>query len=102
MGDFITVSRASELGAGEVKAFKVADLKIAVAKVGEQLYAFGDTCTHRQCPLSKGELEETIVTCPCHGSQFDVSTGAVVRGPAEDPVDSYPVRVEGDAIQVEV
>jgi 3-phenylpropionate/trans-cinnamate dioxygenase ferredoxin subunit len=102
MAEFITVSPEGQLSAGEMKAFKVADLKIVVARVGEQLYAFGDTCSHRHCPLSRGELEETIVTCPCHGSQFDVSTGAVVRGPAEDPVLSYPVRVEGDVIQVEV
>ena len=102
MGEFITLSREVELSTGEMKSFKAGDFKVAVAKVGEQLFAFGDTCTHRQCPLSKGELEESIVTCPCHGSQFDVSTGEVVRGPAEDPVPSYPVRVEGDAIQVEV
>jgi 3-phenylpropionate/trans-cinnamate dioxygenase ferredoxin component len=70
--------------------------------VGGSFYAFGDTCTHRRCPLSKGELEGTTVTCPCHGSQFDVTTGAVLRGPAEDPVGSYPMTMEGELLQVEV
>jgi 3-phenylpropionate/trans-cinnamate dioxygenase ferredoxin subunit len=102
MGEFITVGPASEVNEGDMKAFKVAGLNIAVARVGERLHAFGNTCTHRQCPLSKGELDEAIVTCPCHGSQFDVTTGAVVRGPAEDPVASYPVRIAELAIQVEV
>ena len=102
MGDLITVTSEEGLSAGEMKAFDVGETKIAVARVGDDLYAFGDTCTHRQCALSEGELEGTTVTCPCHGSQFDVSTGGVLSGPAEDPVVSYPVRVEGGEIRVEV
>jgi 3-phenylpropionate/trans-cinnamate dioxygenase ferredoxin subunit len=102
MGEFITVGPESDVNEGEMKAFKVAGLNIAVARVGERLHAFGNTCTHRQCPLSKGELEEATVTCPCHGSQFDVTTGDVIRGPAEDPVPSYPVRLEQLSIQVDV
>jgi 3-phenylpropionate/trans-cinnamate dioxygenase ferredoxin subunit len=102
MGEFITVTKDSELRTGEMKAFDVGDLKIAVARVGDKLLAFSDTCTHRKCPLSKGELEASIVTCPCHGSQFDVSSGAVLNGPAEDPVGIYQVRVEGEEVQVEV
>jgi nitrite reductase/ring-hydroxylating ferredoxin subunit len=62
------------------------DRKIAVANVGGELHGFDDTCTHRGCSLAQGTLEGTVVTCPCHGSQFDVTTGAVVRGPATEPV----------------
>jgi 3-phenylpropionate/trans-cinnamate dioxygenase ferredoxin component len=102
MGEFRTVGPASAVGDSDLKAFEVADVKIAVANVGGTMYAFGNTCTHRQCPLAKGELEDTTVTCPCHGSQFDVTTGAVLRGPAEDPVESYPIRVEDDTIQIQV
>jgi nitrite reductase/ring-hydroxylating ferredoxin subunit len=90
------------VGDSDLKAFEVAGVKIAVANVGGGMYAFGNTCTHRQCPLAKGELEDTTVTCPCHGSQFDVTTGGVLRGPAEEPVESYPIRVEDDTIQIEV
>jgi 3-phenylpropionate/trans-cinnamate dioxygenase ferredoxin subunit len=100
MSEFMTVGPAS-LSEGDLKAFEVGGVKIAVANVAGALFAFGDTCTHRQCPLSKGELEDTTVT-PCHGSQFDVTTGAVLSGPAEDPVGSYPIRVEDDAMQIEV
>jgi catalase len=60
--------------------------KIAVANVGGELFGFDDTCTHRGCSLAQGTLERSVVTCPCHGSQFDVTTGAVVRGPATEPV----------------
>jgi nitrite reductase/ring-hydroxylating ferredoxin subunit len=60
--------------------------KIAVANVGGELHGFDDTCTHRGCSLAQGTLDGTVVTCPCHGSQFDVTTGAVVLGPATEPV----------------
>jgi nitrite reductase/ring-hydroxylating ferredoxin subunit len=102
MSEFRTVGPASDVGDSDLKAFEVAGVKIAVTNVGGTMYAFGNTCTHRQCPLAKGELENTTVTCPCHGSQFDVTTGAVLRGPAEEPVESYPIRVEDDTIEIEV
>jgi nitrite reductase/ring-hydroxylating ferredoxin subunit len=102
MGEFTAVGPASQLVDGDLKGFEVSGIKIAVANVRGIMYAFDDACTHQQCPLAKGELEDTTVTCPCHGSQFDVTTGAVLRGPAQDPVDSYPVRVEDDTIEIEV
>jgi nitrite reductase/ring-hydroxylating ferredoxin subunit len=58
------------------------------------MYAFDDTCTHMGCSLANGELDGTTVTCACHGSQFDVTTGAVLRGPAQRPVRSVPLTVE--------
>jgi uncharacterized protein YbjT (DUF2867 family)/nitrite reductase/ring-hydroxylating ferredoxin subunit len=59
-------------------------------------------CTHRQAPLSEGSLDGTTVTCPLHGAQFNVWTGAVLRGPAKDPLETYPVSVDGDIARVEV
>ncbi len=102
MAEFATVGPADAVGDGDLKAFDIEGVKVAVANVGGTLHAFGNVCTHRQCPLAKGDLEGTTVTCPCHGSQFDVTTGAVLSGPAEDPVPSYPVRIEDDAIQISV
>jgi nitrite reductase/ring-hydroxylating ferredoxin subunit len=60
----------------------VLDTKVAVANVGGTFYASDYTCTHLGCSLAEGDLEETTLTCRCHGSQFDVSSGAVVWGPA--------------------
>ena len=101
MGEFIAVGAVSDVGEGDMKAFAVADTKVAVASVDGSLYAFDNVCTHQHCSLAKGDLEGTVVTCPCHGSQFDVTSGAVLRGPAETDVKSYPVRVEDDTIQIE-
>jgi nitrite reductase/ring-hydroxylating ferredoxin subunit len=98
----ITVTALEQLGDRELTAFEVSGTRIAVATVGDAFYAFGDTCTHRGCALAEGDLEATIVTCACHGSQFDVTTGEVLRGPALEPVRSYPVRVEGGVLQVDL
>jgi nitrite reductase/ring-hydroxylating ferredoxin subunit len=69
-----------------------------VANAGGHLYAIDDTCTHMGCSLARGSLEGTIVTCACHGSQFDVTSGAVVRGPAQRPVRSLPLQLDGDEL----
>ena len=102
MGDFVTVAGAAEVVDGELAAFDVSGASVAVANVSGTLHAFGDTCTHAGCSLASGDLEGTVVTCPCHGSKFDVTTGRVLRGPAQKPVESYVVRVENRTLQVEI
>jgi nitrite reductase/ring-hydroxylating ferredoxin subunit len=102
MGEFTTVTALDKLEDSELAAFNVSGERIAIARVGDAVYAFGDTCTHQGCSLADGELEGTTVTCPCHGSQFNVMTGDVLRGPAREPVRSYPVRLEDDTLRVEV
>jgi nitrite reductase/ring-hydroxylating ferredoxin subunit len=97
---FMAVSRADDLEEGKMQAFKVLDTKIAVANVAGTFYAFDDTCTHLQCSLSEGDLEETTVTCTCHGSEFDVTSGAVLQGPAQEPVRTYETRVEDGSLKI--
>jgi 3-phenylpropionate/trans-cinnamate dioxygenase ferredoxin component len=98
---FMAVARADELKEGEVQAFKVFDAKVAVANVAGTFYAFDDTSTHEGCSLAEGELEEKVLTCSCHGSQFDVTSGALVRGPAQEPVKSHDTRVEDGTLEIE-
>ena len=102
MGELTTVGDVEGLEDRELAAFDVRGKRIAIASVGEVFYAFADTCTHQGCSLADGTLDGTTVTCPCHGSEFNVTTGDVVRGPARVPVASYPVRLEGNALRVEV
>jgi 3-phenylpropionate/trans-cinnamate dioxygenase ferredoxin component len=77
-------------------------LRISVARVDDRLYAFDDlcTCADRACPLSGGLLAGTTVMCQCHGTRFDITTGAVVSGPATDALNVYEVREVEDGIQV--
>ena len=95
------VGSSNDVVAGTMSVFDVAGTKVTVASVGGHLHAFDDTCTHRACSLAKGKLDGTTVTCPCHGSQFDVTSGAVLRGPAHRPVRSRLVEVEGEDLLVE-
>jgi nitrite reductase/ring-hydroxylating ferredoxin subunit len=100
MAEFEVVAGADDLKEGDMRVFDVRGTQIAVANVAGTFYAFGDTCTHMQCSLAEGDLEETTVICPCHGSEFDVTSGEVLRGPAREPVGAYEVRVEGDSLEI--
>ena len=79
---------------GGMVSVDVEGRRIAVANVDGTLFAFDDACTHRHCSLAKGRLSGKTVTCECHGSQFDITTGKVLRGPAVQPVHTYRVRLQ--------
>jgi nitrite reductase/ring-hydroxylating ferredoxin subunit len=97
----VRIENAGDIAAGDMRVFDVAGIKVNIASVGGQLHAIDGTCTHRACSLAKGKLDGTTVTCPCHGSQFDVTNGEVLRGPAQQPVRSRLVEIEGDSLLVE-
>ncbi len=97
----IRIGKAGDVVAGRMRAFEVAGTKVNVSNANGRLYAFDDTCTHAGCSLADGELEGTTVTCSCHGSQFDVTSGAVLRGPAQRPVRSRRVETEGEDLLAE-
>ena len=75
--------------------------EVAVLNVAGRFCATHSICTNRGGLLSEGTIEDTTVTCPLHGSQFDVCTGAVLRGPAKDPLKTYRVIVDGEIVLVE-
>ncbi len=77
-------------------------LRISIARVDGRLYAFDDrcTCTHEACPLSGGLLTRTTIMCQCHGSRFDITTGAVIDGPATEALTVYEVQEVEGSIQI--
>jgi nitrite reductase/ring-hydroxylating ferredoxin subunit len=97
----VRIGAADAVPVGEMRMFDVSGMKVNVSNADGRLFGYEDTCTHMGCSLANGELEGTVVTCACHGSQFDVTTGAVLRGPAQRPVRSVPVTVEDGQILVE-
>jgi 3-phenylpropionate/trans-cinnamate dioxygenase ferredoxin component len=103
---FRTVGPGDAVADGTVVPYYVADrkLRISIARVEGRLYAFDDLCTcgDEPCPLSGGLLTGTTVMCQCHGSRFDLATGAVAGGPATDALNVYPVQQVGDDLQIRV
>jgi nitrite reductase/ring-hydroxylating ferredoxin subunit len=102
--EFRTLGKSDQLRENYVNPYYVDELKcrVSVARVGGKLYAFNDLCTHEGCQLSAGLLSGTTLMCPCHGSQFDVVTGKVVRGPAKRSLTTYQVRERNGVIEVQV
>ena len=101
---FRTVARSGALADDLVVAHYLADRKarISVARVVGRLYAFADLCPCGDvpCPLSGGLLTGTTLMCQCHGSRFDVTTGAVINGPATEPLRVAEVQEAGGDVQL--
>jgi 3-phenylpropionate/trans-cinnamate dioxygenase ferredoxin component len=97
----VRIGNTKDVVPGQMRVFDLHGIKVNVASAGGNLYAFDDTCTHTGCSLARGKLDGTTVTCACHGSQFDVTSGAVLRGPAKRPVRSRSVKVEGENLLAE-
>jgi 3-phenylpropionate/trans-cinnamate dioxygenase ferredoxin subunit len=102
MGKLVEVCKTDEIPEGVMKGFKVEGKEILVANYQGKYYAIGEKCTHMGGDLSKGKLEGRIVTCPRHHSQFDVTTGNLLKGPAKKNEPSYEVKVEGQIIKVNI
>ena len=102
MGNFVKVATVDQCNPDSGLQVEAEGKRIALFNVGGHYYAIDDTCTHRGGPLSEGMLSGAEVTCPWHGARFDIKTGQVLGPPAPQGVPSYPVRVVGQDIEVEV
>lgn len=95
------VAAASELSPGEGKVVSADGTEIALFNVDGSFRAINNTCRHRGGPLGEGSLEGSVVTCPWHGWQYEVTTGATLINPAVT-VPVYRVEVQGDDVFVEL
>ena len=89
----VSVARLSDLPEGRGVLVEVGDHRIAVFRVGEDVYAIGDRCSHAEASLAEGELFDFDVECPRHGSEFDIRTGEPASLPATRPVPVYTATV---------
>ena len=106
---YFEVTKTADIAEGEMKAYKVQGKDLVVVNYGGKYYAIGGKCTHLGGDLSKGKLEGRIVTCPLHGSKFDITTGESISGPKIGFLKlktknefSYEVKIEGDSIKVSI
>lgn len=88
---------------GEMRAASVNGVDVALARTAEgSLAAFDQWCSHEECPLADGDLEGNRVLCYCHSSEFDIWTGAALRGPATEPIQVYEVKVVDGEVHVKI
>ena len=98
--DFVTVGRTGDLAPGEMTYVDVRNTAVCLINLDGTYYAVNDTCTHADASLSDGTIEGDILECPLHGGCFDIRTGAPAAIPVVTPIETYRVRIEGDAVQV--
>jgi 3-phenylpropionate/trans-cinnamate dioxygenase ferredoxin subunit len=75
---------------------------ICVARVGDQVFAVDDTCSHSDASLSEGDVTDFKIECWLHGAEFDLRTGEALTPPAVAPLHTYGVHVDGDSVTVEI
>jgi nitrite reductase/ring-hydroxylating ferredoxin subunit len=99
MGEFVRVTGTTDVKSDQGIVVEVNGKTLAVFNVDGAFHAIDNTCIHRGGPLGEGDLEGSVVTCPWHGWQYDVTTGACVANPAAK-VERYEVKVEDTDVKV--
>ena len=96
----VKISSARQIPSGTCTVVQVGGKTIALFNINGTFYALDNACTHRGGPLGQGSIEGTVVTCPWHGNQFDVTTGQVVTGTRA--VTAYAVQLQGDDVLIDL
>jgi len=97
---FANVGQLGDFPSGSMKKIQVNVEDALVANISGRIYAIVDTCTHRGCSLSEGTIEGNVVTCPCHGGRFDITTGKVIGPPPKRDEPIFEVRMQGSNVLV--
>ncbi len=101
MESFVMVAQRNEVVAGELKLVEADGEQIVLAELEGEVIAFSNICTHAECDLVYGAIDdEEEIECDCHGSRFNVRTGAVTQPPAVDNLSVYAVRIDGNDVLV--
>jgi len=92
----------SELQQGKPVKVEKNGKTICVARVGDEVFAIDDTCSHSDASLSEGDVTDFKIECWLHGAEFDLRTGEALTPPAVAPLHTYGVHVDGDSVTVEI
>ena len=93
----------ADLPTGEMRAVEVGRTSVAVFHLDDgSWHAIGNECTHQYALLTDGWLEGSEIECPLHAAKFDVRTGQALCAPADTPVPVFPVRIDGDAVMIQL
>lgn len=100
MSEWHRVASLDDVAPGSTMRVEIGDTGICLCNIDGTIYALRDNCSHKDFPLSEGELDGARIECKWHGARFDVPSGRAVQLPAIRPVKTYEVRVEGTEIWV--
>jgi naphthalene 1,2-dioxygenase ferredoxin component len=99
---WVRAANRKDLADGEVLGVVIGGREIALYDLDGELHATDDICTHAYARLSDGWLDRGEIECPLHAGRFDVKTGKATAPPCTDDIRTYPVRVEGEEIQIKL
>ena len=92
----------SSLQAGKPVRIEKNGESICVARVGDQVFAINDVCSHSDASLSEGDITDFKIECWLHGAEFDLRTGEALTLPANIPLETYAVSIDGNAVTVKI
>ncbi len=92
----------SDVEEGRPYHVEVNGAQLIVAKVSDNYYALDGICTHEYAELWLGFITDETITCPLHLSQFNLKTGEVISPPAEQPLRTYPVKIENQRVYIDI
>ena len=91
-----------QLVAGKAVRIEKDGKSICVARVGDEVFAVDDTCTHSEASLSEGDISDFKIECWLHGAEFDLRTGQALTLPATTAIETYPVTIDGNSVTVKI
>ena len=101
-GGWVKAAKTTDVPEGQVRVVTARGQRLALAHAGDGYYAVQDLCTHDNGPLGEGQLFDEEVECPRHGARFNIKSGQPMTLPAVIPVKTFPVKVEGEEIWVQL
>lgn len=102
MAEFRKLAKLSDLAEGEIFVAETRYDRVGLTRIGEDICAFADLCTHDGEDISSGELEGDVIVCPRHAARFNIRTGKALCMPAVEDLPVYKTRIVGDDVEVEL
>lgn len=102
MSKFVAAAALETLVDGGMRSVQIGGRKMVLVRIGEQVFALKDECTHEEFPLSEGWVEDGCVCCAFHGAKFDPQTGEALSLPAYQPVQTFPVRIQNGIVEIDI
>jgi nitrite reductase/ring-hydroxylating ferredoxin subunit len=99
--ELLRLAAITDIPPGELKQFDIKGKELLVVSLNNQFYCLNARCTHAGAPLAEGALKGEVLTCPWHGSRFNVTDGSVLGGPAKKPLGTYKTVIQGDQLFIE-